>query len=88
MKNLKKMTDGAEEGLDQLENHASFLMLDFAAGLLGELERWMLTASPAMVDLNTFADTSDKFQGASSLLSDMQRRFPAAVDEVHTSAAI
>lgn len=70
------------EGLDQLENHASFLMLDFAAGLLGELERWMLTASPAMVELNTFADTSDKFQGASSLLNDMQKRFPAAVDEV------
>lgn len=62
-------------------------MLDFAAGLLGELERWMLTASPAMVDLNTFADTSDKFQGASSLLNDMQRRFPAAVDEVQALPA-
>ena len=62
-------------------------MLDFAAGLLGELERWMLTASPAMVDLNTFADSSDKFQGASSLLNDMQRRFPAAVDEVQLPSA-
>lgn len=57
-------------------------MLDFAAFLLGELERWMLTASPAMVDLNTFADTSDKFLGPSSLLTDMQKRFPAAADEV------
>ena len=56
-------------------------MLDFAASLLGEIERWMLMASPAMIDLNTFADTSDKFQGASSLLNDMQKRFPASVDE-------
>lgn len=62
-------------------------MLDFAAGLLGELERWMLTASPAMVDLTTFADTSDKFQGQSTLLNDMQRRFPAGVDEVQICPA-
>lgn len=28
-------------------------MHDFAACLLAELERWMLNASPAMVDLST-----------------------------------
>lgn len=38
---------------EQLDNHAEVVMHDFAACLLGELERWMLNASPAMVDLNT-----------------------------------
>lgn len=70
------------DGLDELENHASFLMLEFAAALLGEIERWMLTASPAMIDLATFADTSDKFLGPSSMFGDMQKRFPASTDEV------
>ena len=75
------------DGLDQLESHASFLMLDFAASLLAEMERWMLTASPAMVDLNTFADTSDKFLGPSSMFGDMQKRFPAPADEVGLCAS-
>ena len=66
-----------------MESHASFLMLEFAANLLGEIERWMLTASPNMIDLTTFADVSDKFLGANSFVSDMRGRFPAAVDEVH-----
>lgn len=70
------------DGLDELESHASFLMLEFAAALLGEMERWMLTASPVMIDLNTFADTSDKFLGPSSMFGDMQKRFPTPADEV------
>lgn len=37
---------------EQLDNHAEVVMHDFAACLLAELERWMLTASPAMVDLS------------------------------------
>jgi len=49
-------------------------MLDFAASLLAELERWMLTASPAMVDLNTFCDTSDKLVGPVSVVEEVQRR--------------
>lgn len=36
---------------EQLDNHAEVVMHDFAACLLAELERWMLNASPAMVDL-------------------------------------
>lgn len=72
------------DGLDQLESHASFLMLEFTAALLAEMERWMLTASPAMIDLSTFADTSDKFLGPSSMFGDMQKRFPAPADEAST----
>ncbi len=40
---------------EQLDNHAEVVMHDFAACLLAELERWMLNASPAMVDLATLA---------------------------------
>ena len=59
-------------------------MLDFAAALLAELERWMLTASPAMVDLNTFLDTSDKFVGPVSVVEEVQRRLHT--DEVLLSS--
>lgn len=38
---------------EQLDNHAEVVMHDFAACLLVELERWMLNASPAMVELAT-----------------------------------
>lgn len=38
---------------EQLDNHAEVVMHDFAACLLAELERWMLNASPAMVELST-----------------------------------
>lgn len=68
--------------VDQLESLAKFYMLDFATILLGEIERWMLTASPNMIDLSSFADTSEKFLGPNTLLSDMRGRFPAAQDEV------
>ena len=60
-------------------------MLDFAASLLAELERWMLTASPAMVDLNTFCDTSDKLVGPVSVVEEVQRRLHT--DEVPPWAA-
>ena len=67
-------------GLQSLESHAEVVMLDFAASLLAELERWMLTANPAMVDLNTFCDTSDKFVAPTSVVEEVQRRLH--IDEV------
>jgi hypothetical protein len=35
------------------------VMHDFAACMLGAIERWMLNASPAMVSLSTFLDSSE-----------------------------
>lgn len=49
-------------------------MCDFAACLLAELERWMLSATPAMIDLNSFADTSDCFTAPSSALEEVSKR--------------
>ena len=49
-------------------------MLDFAASMLAELERFMLTAGPAMIDLNTFCDTSDKLMSSVSVVEEVQRR--------------
>jgi hypothetical protein len=49
-------------------------MLDFAASMLAELERWMLTAGPAMIDLSTFADTSDKLMSSASVVEEVQKR--------------
>ena len=49
-------------------------MHDFAASLLGELEKWMLTASPAMVSLNTFADSSEKFLVPSTIAEEVSKR--------------
>ena len=49
-------------------------MLDFAASMLAELERWMLTAGPAMIDLNTFCDTSDKLMSSASVVEEVQKR--------------
>ena len=49
-------------------------MCDFAACLLAELERWMLSATPAMIDLNSFADTSDYFTAPSSALEEVSKR--------------
>ena len=70
--------DGAESlgwraGLSQLGNHAEVVMLDFAASLLAELEKWMSSASTAMVDLSSYAD-SDRFIGPASMVVDIQRR--------------
>ena len=48
-------------------------MLDFAASLLAELEKWMSSASTAMVDLSSYAD-SDRFIGPASMVVDIQRR--------------
>ena len=67
-------------GLQSLESHAEVVMLDFAASLLAELERWMLTANPAMVNLNSFCDTSDKFVAPTSVVEEVQRRLH--IDEV------
>ena len=55
-------------------------MCDFAACMLGELERWMLNASPAMVNLNTFADSSERFITPTSTLEEVSKRIYA--DEV------
>ena len=60
-------------GLSQLGNHAEVVMLDFAASLLAELEKWMSSASTAMVDLSSYAD-SDRFIGPASMVVDIQRR--------------
>ena len=61
-------------GLDQLASHAEVVMLDFAASMLAELERWMLTAGPAMIDLNNFCDTSDKLMSSASVVEEVQKR--------------
>ena len=68
-----------------LENHAEVVMHDFAASLLVELERWMLTASPAMVDLNTFLDTAPEFNSSSTALEEVSKRLYN--DEVRIHAA-
>lgn len=49
-------------------------MHDFAACLLGELERWMLTASPAMVDLSGQLVDAPEFGGATGALEAVQTR--------------
>ena len=59
-------------------------MLDFAAGMLGALEAWMLTASPAMIDLATFADTSDRFLGPMRVVDEVQKRL--YTDEVRLAS--
>lgn len=65
---------GIAGGLEQLASHAEVVMLDFAASMLAELERWMLTAGPAMIDLNTFCDTSDKLMSSASVVEEVQKR--------------
>ncbi len=57
-----------------MASHAEVVMLDFAASMLAELERFMLTAGPAMIDLNTFCDTSDKLMSSVSVVEEVQRR--------------
>ena len=49
-------------------------MLDFATAMLSGLEQWMLTAGPAMIDINTFCDTSDKLMSSVSVLDEVQKR--------------
>ena len=61
-------------GPEQLSSHAEVVMLDFATAMLSGLERWMLTAGPAMIDLNTFCDTSDKLMSSVSVLDEVQKR--------------
>ena len=70
-------------GLEQLASHAEVVMLDFAASMLAELERWMLTAGPAMIDLNTFCDTSDKLMSSASVVEAVQTRL--YTDEVRSA---
>lgn len=61
-------------GVEVLVGHSEVVMCDFAACLLAELERWMLNASPAMIDLNSFADTSDYFTAPTSALEEVSKR--------------
>ena len=61
-------------GVEALVGHSEVVMCDFAACLLAELERWMLSATPAMIDLNSFADTSDYFTAPSSALEEVSKR--------------
>ncbi len=61
-------------GPEQLSSHAEVVMLDFATAMLSGLEQWMLTAGPAMIDLNTFCDTSDKLMSSVSVLDEVQKR--------------
>lgn len=61
-------------GVEVLVGHCEVVMCDFAACLLAELERWMLNASPAMIDLNSFADTSDYFTAPPSALEEVSKR--------------
>lgn len=53
---------------EHLEHQAEVIMHDFAACILGELERWMLNASPAMIEFNSLVDSAD-FTGAGPLES-------------------
>lgn len=57
-----------------LANHAEVMMHDLSAGLLSELERWMLTASPGSVIMNSYLDTSPDFQPVASALEAVQSR--------------
>ena len=68
-----------------LANHAEVVMHDLAAGLLAELERWMLTASPGSVNMASYLDTSSDFQPAvaASALEAVQNRLYK--DDVHYS---
>lgn len=61
-------------GVEVLMGHSEVVMCDFAACLLAELERWMLNASPAMIDLNSFADNSDYFSAPTSALEEVSKR--------------
>ena len=65
---------GLAGGISALVGHSEVVMCDFAACLLAELERWMLSATPAMIDLNSFADTSDYFTAPSSALEEVSKR--------------
>mmetsp|Transcript_26937 Transcript_26937/g.75892 ORF Transcript_26937/g.75892 Transcript_26937/m.75892 type:complete len:1891 (+) Transcript_26937:162-5834(+) len=58
---------------EKLEYHMSVMMNDFAACLLMELEKWMLNASPAMVNMSTWLDYSE-FAVPVSTLEEVQKR--------------
>ncbi|KAL6765125.1 TRAPP II complex, partial [Haematococcus lacustris] len=44
---------------DHLEQHLELWMHDLAAGVLAELENWVLCATPAGVRLSSYADTPE-----------------------------
>ena len=67
-----------------LVGHSEVVMCDFAACLLAELERWMLNASPAMIDLNSFADTSDYFTAPTSALEEVSKRLYTDEVQLHS----
>ena len=76
----------APGGLEVLMGHSEVVMCDFAACLLAELERWMLNASPAMIDLNSFADNSDYFSAPTSALEEVSKRLYSDVVSVVVTA--
>ena len=43
--------DCAAGGVEVLVGHSEVVMCDFAARLLAELQRWMLNASPTIIEL-------------------------------------
>jgi hypothetical protein len=55
------------------------MMNDFAACLLMELEKWMLNASPAMINMGTWLDSAE-FAVPVSTLEEVQKRLTS--DEV------
>lgn len=71
-------------GLHQLESMAEVMMLVFAASLLAELEKWMSSASTAMVNMASYAD-SDAFVGPVSVVEEVHKRL--TTDEVHSRIA-
>lgn len=63
---LETFPSGSE--LEHLEHQAEVIMHDFAACILGELESWMLNASPAMLEFGSLVDAAE-FTGAGPLES-------------------
>lgn len=55
------------------------MMNDFAACVLMELEKWMLNASPAMINMSTWLDSAE-FAVPVSTLEEVQKRLTS--DEV------
>ncbi len=84
--NAKQHAEIHAGGVEVLVGHSEVVMCDFAACLLAELERWMLNASPAMIDLNSFADTSDYFTAPTSALEEVSKRL--YTDEVGWSSSL
>jgi len=57
----------------KLQYHMGVMMNDFAACVLMELEKWMLNASPAMINMSTWLDSAE-FAVPVSTLEEVQKR--------------